>query len=112
MVKQDESVWQASLQREQRARKASEKKLQDKDREFLRKTEALRAQLEELAATKRELEVTTENLTRALEAAAAGNQSKSQFLATMSHELRTPLNAVIGFAEILKDEIFGPVGSE
>jgi signal transduction histidine kinase len=29
----------------------------------------------------------------------------------MSHELRTPLNAVIGFSEILKDEIFGPVGS-
>jgi signal transduction histidine kinase len=29
----------------------------------------------------------------------------------MSHELRTPLNAVIGFSEILKDEIFGPIGS-
>ncbi len=29
----------------------------------------------------------------------------------MGHELRTPLNAIIGFSEIIKDEIFGPVGS-
>jgi signal transduction histidine kinase/CheY-like chemotaxis protein len=31
--------------------------------------------------------------------------AKSQFLATMSHELRTPLNAVIGYAEILEEEL-------
>jgi two-component system cell cycle sensor histidine kinase PleC len=30
----------------------------------------------------------------------------------MSHELRTPLNAILGFAEIIKDETFGPVGNE
>ena len=29
----------------------------------------------------------------------------------MSHELRTPLNAIIGFAEIIKDQLFGPVGT-
>ena len=28
----------------------------------------------------------------------------------MSHELRTPLNAIIGFSELLKSEIFGPLG--
>ena len=32
---------------------------------------------------------------------------KSEFLASMSHELRTPLNAVIGFSEVLLDEMFG-----
>jgi PAS domain S-box-containing protein len=39
------------------------------------------------------------------------NRAKSEFLANMSHELRTPLNAIIGFSEILKTQIFGPVGS-
>jgi signal transduction histidine kinase len=38
---------------------------------------------------------------KAEEASAA----KSQFLANMSHELRTPLNAVIGYSEILKEDV-------
>ena len=38
------------------------------------------------------------------------NKAKSDFLANMSHELRTPLNAILGFSELIKEEIFGPVG--
>jgi len=44
--------------------------------------------------------------------AEAASNSKSQFLANMSHELRTPLNAVIGFSEIMKGELLGPIGTE
>ena len=41
--------------------------------------------------------------------AEAANQAKSRFLATMSHELRTPLNAVMGFADIMRNRLFGPL---
>ena len=39
------------------------------------------------------------------------NRAKSEFLANMSHELRTPLNAVIGFSDVMRQEMLGPVGT-
>jgi signal transduction histidine kinase len=38
---------------------------------------------------------------------AEASQHKSQFLANMSHELRTPLNAVLGYTELILDNVYG-----
>jgi PAS domain S-box-containing protein len=53
-----------------------------------------------------------QELREARERAEAADRAKSDFLAHMSHEIRTPLNAVIGFSEIMRDQLFGPLGSE
>ncbi|MFN4090676.1 MAG: sensor histidine kinase [Alphaproteobacteria bacterium] len=48
-----------------------------------------------------------------VEASAArdsAGRSQAEFLALMSHELRTPLNAVMGFAQVMTGEMFGPLG--
>ncbi len=39
------------------------------------------------------------------------SRAKSEFLANMSHELRTPLNAVLGFSDVMRQEMLGPIGT-
>lgn len=53
-----------------------------------------------------------QELREARERAEAADRAKSDFLAHMSHEIRTPLNAVIGFSEVMRDQLFGPLGSD
>lgn len=50
-----------------------------------------------------------EQLEKAKAEAEAANRAKSRFLASMSHELRTPLNAIIGFSDLVRNRVFGPM---
>ena len=54
-----------------------------------------------------ENEALAENLTRANTATAEAKRSKWNTLAHLSHELRTPMNAIMGFSQMMHDQIFG-----
>ncbi|WP_395018648.1 PAS-domain containing protein [Dongia sp.] len=77
-----------ALKRQQRDLEAANRKLQDHAAELA----ALASKLDEEKHR-----------------ADAANQEKSIFLAGMSHEIRTPLNGILGFADMITQEIYGPV---
>ncbi len=70
--------------------------------EYRAEKDALVAELEQANAVLDEARIRAE----------AANLAKSKFLANMSHELRTPLNAILGFSEMMRSEMLGPIGSD
>ena len=78
-------------------------------KEAERQLEGYRQQLEAKVEEKtNELQQKNADLETAMLAASAANRAKSAFLANMSHELRTPLNVILGFTQLLMDELQDP----
>ncbi|WP_372097349.1 sensor histidine kinase [Tistrella mobilis] len=73
--------------------------------ELTHQSSLLEQQAEEL------VRLAEENYAQRLSAEGAFQQ-KSLFLATLTHELRTPLTAIIGFAELMEQQVLGPIGNE
>ncbi|MBX3618483.1 MAG: response regulator [Rhizobacter sp.] len=94
-------------------------KLAERDRAFVARLCAQLAvalhnlgQLEEMSLLTEQLRSRGEDIQRKNAELERANRMKSEFLANMSHELRTPLNAIIGFSEIMKDGLTGPLPDE
>lgn len=70
------------------------------------------ANRDELGSLSANINLMNDELGRLYKELESASRHKSEFLASMSHELRTPLNAVIGFSQVLRQQMFGELNEK
>ena len=86
--------------------------LKEKEQALVESERRLIGAIGDLTRSRRDMKALAERYNAEKERAEAANRVKSEFLANMSHELRTPLNAIIGFSELMRAEMLGPLGND
>ncbi len=102
-----------------RARDELELRVEERTNKLLKANEKLEMEIAERERAERELQMSNRKLELALAVASqlrvqaeAASAAKTEFLTNMSHELRTPLTAVIGFSDLLGDQLFGKLNEK
>jgi len=73
--------------------------------ELVQTNQRLKEEIEEHKRTEIELQKARNVAEKTREIAESANHAKSQFIANMSHSIRTPLNAIIGYSEMLEEDL-------
>ena len=79
-----------------------EERVAERTNQLVQINEHLQTEIEERKRAQHDLTLARDHAVEAL-------RLKTQILANVSHDSRTPLNAILGYAEMLKEEVYGPL---